>query len=187
MTKEEFKELFINRSLNSKNNNMIVRDDETSLIEDIPKTTYVSFIGNNIESRDAHNVFIDFEKINVHDIFNYILSYLKRLNLLDNNLDYELPFNRKIDVFRFQRILSNYDIVVQIIINNVNLLNTKDQMLLNELYYYNSPFFNVITFTKDHFSTYQLQDGKMLDGREDYQMIEFEKAEQRILKDKYWN
>lgn len=50
-------------------------------------------------------------------------------------------------------------------------------MLLNELYYFNSPYFNVTSLINDNFKTYFLSNNRVLDNRENYkkEIIEDEK------------
>ena len=67
--------------------------------------------------------------------------------------------------------------MVQIVFYNVDKLSMEEQMLFNELYYFNSMYFNVKTFTKnDNFITYFLSSERVLDNRENYTKIKLLKV-----------
>ena len=173
MTNDELLTYLKSRRLNNKTNNMIIVGDELStLIDQIPDTTGISFIDNDIDVANALNIKIDLSEIDVKDILTYVLNYLKQLKIVDVNFDYTLPFNNKFDIVKFRSVLQNYNRVVQLIFYNMESLTIEEQMLFNELYYYNSPFFSIISLTKDYFKTYFLTQNRVLDDRENYQRYE---------------
>lgn len=180
MTKEEITEIFNYRELNSKTNNMIIiGTDSRDLFESLPDTTGISFLENNITIDTAINIKIDLTEINVKDILNYVLNYLKDLKLVDVSLDYKLPLTNMYDINKFITVLHNYNIVVQLIFYNMEYLSEEEQKLLNELYYNNSPYFNIISLTKKGFITYYLEYNRVLKPTEHYQ--EYEIIKNHIL------
>lgn len=170
MTLDEMIYYLNNRQLNNKTNNLIIfLDDIKSLLDNISNTSNISFSDNDIDVDIALNIKIDLKEVSVNDILEYSINYLKNLKLVDINNDYILPFNNKFDLLKFTKILRNYNRVVQLIFYNIENLSIDEQMLFNELYYYNSPFFNIISLTNDHFKTYFLTQDRVLDDRENYE------------------
>ncbi len=173
MTIDELLTYLKSRQLNSKTNNMIIVGDELNkIINDIPDVTGISFIDDDIDVDVALNIKIDLSKVSVKDILTYSLSYLKQLKLVDEYFDCILPFNNKFDILKFRSILKKYNRVVQLVCYSIENLSIEEQMLFNELYYYNSPFFIVISLIKDNFKTYFLTQDRVLDDRENYQKYE---------------
>lgn len=174
ITYDELLECFKSRQLNSKTNNMIIIGDGLNkIVNEIPKTTGVSFIDNDINVDIAINIKVDLSKIAVSDILTYALNYLKQLNLVDDN--YTLSFDNKFVLLNFNSILQKYNLVIQLIFYNIEELSIEEQMLFNELYYFksfNSSYFNIISLTNNHFKTYFLTNNRVLDSREDYQRYE---------------
>ena len=183
MTKEEFINLLTTRTLNNKNNNMIiVTENPKDLVHSIPNTCAVSFNDNDIDDKISLNIKIDLSQINVHDILTYVLNYLKELKIIDVFFDYTLSFENKFDILKFQSILKNYDKIVQIIFYNLEEVNKEEQMLINELYYFNSLYFNVISLINDNFKTYFLSQNRVLDDRENYHKYKIAKEKSLRLK-----
>ncbi len=142
------------------------------MLDTIPSRCGISIPENNIDIEYAQNIKINLADVNVKDILTYTLELLKESSLLDVNLDYTLEFNNKFDLLKFQSVLRNYGIVVQLIFYNVEQLDLKDQILFNEIYYFNSIFFNANAFIKrNHFQTYFLSNERVLDDRENYTKI----------------
>ena len=138
-----------------------------------------------IDIKYAKNIKIDLAEVEIKDILLYTLRILKESLLLDITLDYTLDFNNKFDLLKFQRILNNYNLSVQLIFYNVEELTLEDQMLFNEIYYFNSMYFNVNSFVKDNnFQSYFLSGDRVLDNRENYTKINLVKRynEQQVLK-----
>ena len=174
MTIEELLRYLKSRQLNPKTNNIIIIGNySNNLIDEIPNATSVSFLNNDIDIDFASNIKIDLSKTNVKDILTYTLNHLKKLNLIDTSLEYVLPFNDKLDINRFRIILQKNNRVVQLVFYNMENLSIEEQMLFNELYYYNSyssPTFCVISLTNAGFKTYFLTHNRVLDNRENYQI-----------------
>ena len=55
-------------------------------------------------------------------------------------------------------------------------------MLINELYYFNSLYFNVISLINDNFKTYFLSQNRVLDDRENYHKYKIVKEKSLRLK-----
>ena len=147
-----------NRYLNDKTNNLIVIGDYSSdIIDNIPNEC---LINNN---RVAKNIKIDLSNIEVNNIFQYILN---NYNINDNK---NILFNNLLDLIKFQNVLSRNNIYSQLILYNMDLISKEEQMLINELYYFYSDNFNITSFVKDEFSTYFLNNGRVLDDRENFQ------------------
>lgn len=151
MTETEILEEFKHRYLNLKTNNYIFCEiEDFKILDNIPGRCSISISESDIDIPYAINVKIDLKEVNVKDILSYTLQSLKKLSLLDTTLDYPLKFNNKFDLLRFQGVLHNYGIIVQLIFYNVESLYLEEQMLFNEIYYFNSIFFNANSFIKNH-------------------------------------
>ena len=91
MTIDELLSYFKRRVLNTKTNNMIIiANDIEELVDNIPDITSLDNY-NGIDN--ALNIKIDLSKINLNSILTYSLNYLKDKNLIDDSLEYRLPFN----------------------------------------------------------------------------------------------
>ena len=165
MHTNEITQLFTKRYLNSKNNNFIFACvSNLEFLENIPDKCILE---NNIENDNAINIRIDISKIKVKDILNYILKYL--------NIDGNLEFNSKLDLLKFELFLRNINVVVQIIAFNLDGLELEEQMLLNEIYYFCSEYFNISTFIPGEFlKTSLLTNNRILDNRENYTLVSVE-------------
>lgn len=168
MLKEEIIDIFKYRCLNSKVNNFIFCEmDDFMILDKIPERCSISTPENNIDIDFAQNIKIDLSEVAVKDILSYTLEILKEHKLLDVYLDYPIKFNSKFDLFKFQNILHAYGVVVQLIFYNIEQLDIEEQMLFNEIYYFNSIFFNANAFIKgDNFQSYFLSGERILDNRE---------------------
>ena len=181
--KEELLAIITPKIVNSKNNNLIIAGNNSkSILDEIPDTSPVSFIENNTKNNTLYNIKIDLHKIKIQDIFKYIISYLQDLNLLDTEKKYHLSFDNKIDVWRLDKVLKENNIIIQLIFYNIEVLTTEEQELFNELYYYFSYNFFVISLVNNHFNTYFLTNNRVLDSREDYQRFVLEDYQKYILK-----
>ena len=173
VTVEEILNCFKSRVLNSKTNNMIIiADDIDSLVDEIPYTTGIVSLDNYNDIDNAINIKIDLTRINLSNILTYSLNYLKDMNLIDNSLEYRLPFNNKFDINKFRIILQNNNRTIQLFFYNMEELSIEEQKLFNELYYYNSydnNFFIINSLAKSDFKTYSLNQNRVLDDRENYQ------------------
>lgn len=178
MEEKEITELFNHRDLNSKTNNFIFSQiDDFRMLNGISDRCSISTPDNNIDIDYAQNIKIDLTEVNVQDILSYTLERLKKSSLLDATLDYTLEFHNKFDLFRFQNVLHTYNTAVQLIFYNVEGLSLEEQMLFNEIYYFNSIFFNANSFIKgDNFQTYFLSGERVLDDRENYTKIKLVKG-----------
>lgn len=189
MTEQEILENFRYRNLNLKTNNYIFCGaNDLSILDKIPSVCSISSTESDIDIDYAINVKIDLEEVNVKDVLSYTLQALKDLSLLDVTLDYNLEFNNKFDLIKFQNVLYNYGKVVQMIFSNVEELDIKEQMLFNEIYHFNSIYFNANSFIKNNnFQSYSLNNGQVLDDREDYTKVNVIKRiipENNIMKNK---
>lgn len=189
MTEQEMLENFRHRNLNLKTNNYIFCGvNDLSILDKIPSVCSISSTESDIDIDYAINVKIDLEEVNVKDVLSYTLQALKDLSLLDVTFDYNLEFNNKFDLIKFQNVLYNYGKVVQMIFSNVEELDIKEQMLFNEIYHFNSIYFNANSFIKNNnFQSYSLNNGQVLDDREDYTKVNVIKRiipENNIMKNK---
>ena len=165
MSEEEILELFSYRYFNSKTNNYIFSEIcDFRILDNISDTCNISTFEDSINIDYAQNIKINLYEVNIKEIFSYVLKLLK--------IDIVLDFNNKFDLLRFQKIFRTYNIAVQLIFYNVEKLSTEEQMLFNEIYYFNSIFFNINSFIKgDNFQTYFLSNERVLDNRENYTKI----------------
>ena len=178
--KEELLEIITNKIANSKNNNLIIAGNESkSILNEIPDISPVTFIEDKTKNGTLYNIKIDLKTIKLQYIFKYIISYLQNLNLLDNEKKYYLSFDNKIDVWRLDKILKENNIITQLIFYNTELLSIEEQELFNELYYYFSYNFFVISLVNNHFNTYFLINNRVLDPREDYQRFVLKKTKEK--------
>ena len=186
MTENEILKEFNSRYLNSKTNNYIFCEMENfNMLDSIPDFCNIRMDDCDTNIEYANNIKIDLKKVEVKDILTYILNMLKEKSLLDITLDYNLEFNNKFDILKFQSILRNYNRIVQLIFYNVEELDLENQMLFNELYYFNGLYFNINSFIKDNnFKTYFLKYDRVLDNRENFTKIKkvnfIEKGKQLI-------
>lgn len=185
MLKEEIIDIFKYRCLNSKVNNFIFCEmDDFMILDKIPERCSISTPENNIDIDFAQNIKIDLSEVAVKDILSYTLEILKEHKLLDVYLDYPIKFNSKFDLFKFQNILHAYGVVVQLIFYNIEQLDIEEQMLFNEIYYFNSIFFNANAFIKgDNFQSYFLSGERILDNRENYTKVKLFNSKYQKLHD----
>ena len=160
MTIDEILECFKERALNEKTNNMIIIGDNTKeLIDSIPDITIISYRDDDIDIDEAYNIKIDLSKTSIKDIFKYALKE-------------EIPFDNKFSILKFCSVLSNSNKMIQLVLYNMDDISIEDQMILNELYYYNSSYYNVTSVTNTNFKTYFLTENRVLDDRENFQKYE---------------
>ena len=169
------------RHLNVKTNNMIlVTDNPFNILNNINNTSNVLFTFDDFGKCISHNIKIDMSKIDVKNILNYVLDYLKSMKLIDDYNDIELKDS--ISLFKFEYILMNNNIILQLFFYNLDDLTTEEQMIFNELYYYNSPYFSIISFVKDNFITYFLSKNRVLDYRDNFQKYYIKSSKSHVLK-----
>lgn len=171
MSEEEIIRYFKQRYLNSKVNNYIfTKINDFKILDNIPDICWITLPDSDINN--AENIKINLKEIEVKDILSYTLKLLKEKSLLDTYFDYTLDFKNKFDLLKFQGVLHRYNRIVQLIFYNLNELSLHEQMLFNEIYYYNSIFFNVNSFINgDNFQSYFLSNNRVLDNRENYTKI----------------
>lgn len=174
MLENEINELFNHRTLNSKSNNFIfTRVSDFSILNNIPKRCNISTPSNNINVDYAYNIKIDLLEVDVKSSLSYVLQQLKNLSLLNNSLDYTFDFNSQFDLYKLNYFLRTQNIVVQLIFYNLDEISLKEQALINEIYNFNSIFFNANSFIKgDDFETYRLSAGRVLTDPDNYKKIE---------------
>lgn len=187
MLEKEIIEKFNYRYLNVKSNNYIFYDFENlGILDKLPDKCNIDIVEIDTDIKVAQNIKIDLKRVKIKDILSYTLNVLKDRKLLEIDIS-ELELNDKFDLLRFQRILRDNGIVVQLIFYNIEELSIQEQMLFNEIYYFNSIYFNANSFIKnDNFQTYFLKENRILDDRENYTKIrndEFDKKRHaKILK-----
>lgn len=168
MLVNEILEEFKNRYLNSKNNNYIICGlEDTDILNEIPEQCNINESDHYHDIKVAQNIKIDLNKIEVKDILSYTLEILKCKGIIPQTE--KLEFNNKFDLLRLQGILREHGIVVQFVFYNLEGLTIEDQMLFNEIYYFNSVYFTANAFIKNYnFQTYFLTGDRVLDSRENY-------------------
>lgn len=173
MFENEIIDVFKSRQLNIKNNNYIFSNNsDFSILDKLPGLCGISCDGYDIEIDMAYNIKVDLKEVAVKDILTYVLETLKSMKLLDVSMDYELEFVNKYSLFKFSNVLRNFSRIVQLVFFNVDELDIEDQVLFNELYSYNSLYFNVNSFIKEsNFKTYLYGSTECLDDREDYTKV----------------
>lgn len=177
MVESEILEVFNDRYLNKKTNNFIFCGfEDLSIIDKIKNKCCINMDENYTDIEYAHNIKIDLKNVRVKDILNYTLNLLRKMNLIGNDIHLELT--NKFDLLRFQGILRENNIIVQFVFYNLESLTLEEQMLLNEIYYFNSVYFNANSFIIDeNFQTYFLTSDRVLDSRENYTKIKIRQFE----------
>jgi len=171
LTLEEIIDIFNKRELNSKCNNYIITDLNTLarqvLIECIKKEIIVKKVDANlIEESDVvmNNILVDLKMVAVKDLLSYLLECL--------NIPRSIDFKDKFDLLKYRGFLRDYNKYSSIILYNSENLMDSERMLLNEIYGFNTNFFNVNDLTTEgSLRTYQTSSSLFLDGREDYTRI----------------
>ncbi len=173
LLEEEVFELFQERIFNTKTNHYIFTGlTDFTILEKIPEKTNIRILEEDFQDiREAQNVKIDLCQVQLSDILSYVVEELKRKGLLDSSVSSSIPFDRRW-LFRFSYLLQNSRVALQMIFFHLEQLKKEEQMALNEIYYFNSIFFNANSFLlEDHFQTYFLTGNRALDNRENYQEI----------------
>lgn len=172
MNIEEIIDIFTKRSLNIKNNNFIFTGvNNFEFLEKLPTICKLDNTLYDLNIREAINIKIDLNKIKIKDILAYILIYIKNYLKLDNNNE-KIEFVSKFDLLKFQGILNNLNVIAQILVYNLDSLTMEEQMLLNELYYFYSEYFNISAFIfEKHMQTHFLTGNRVLDNRENYTLV----------------
>ena len=125
-----------------------------------------------VKNKANINIKINLEDISVQEVLLFTLTKLESMGLLIERINDSFSFKNKFDLLKFQSILNRNNIMVQFIFYNIENLSLEDQQLLNEIYCFHSLFFNVNTFLKNKdFCSYFLNDGRVLDNRENYTKI----------------
>ena len=171
--KEEIISLFEHRRLNEKTNNFIFTGvHDLSLLDEIPSTCAISLPDHDLDIDFAHNIKIDLQQIEVKDIFTYTFELLKKYKLFDVSFDYTIDFQNRRDLLRAQGTLRRYNQIIQLIFYHFERLSIEEQMLFNEIYYFNSIFFNANSFIEEeYFKTHFLSQDRVLDDRENYTKV----------------
>ena len=187
MSIEEIVDIFINRDLNIKNNNFIFTNvSDMSFLSQIPKICQISVDKNILDFSitEALNIKIDLSKIKIKDILDYVLSYIENYLKLDAKSP-KIEFNDKFALLKFQRKLIDLNVVVQFLIYNLDSLTMEEQMLLNEIYYFYSDYFNISSFiTGDYMQTHFLTGNRVLDNRENYTKIRVIEPRLQLVRNK---
>ncbi len=173
MNNEAIIETFTERTLNIKTNNYIFTHvSSLEFLAKIPPKCKIEINTNelDLEINEALNIKIDLSIIKVKDILNFVLQCI--------GVSEKLDFNQKFDLLKFQGHLRNLNVIVQLLFYNLDTLTKEEQMLLNEIYYFHSDYFNVSSFIPgNYFQTHFLSGNRVLDNRENYIPIKVEKPE----------
>ena len=165
--------MFSDRTLGCSTNNYIFSlVDDFEVLDKIPSRCWIDLPEHNISINHSHNIKINLDEVFIEDILTYSLAYLKGLHLLDVYFDYNLDFDSKSQLFKFQNVLRKYNVISQLIFYNLEGLDKEYQMLINEIYSFNSVYFNASSFIKgDDFQTYSLFNGSRLEDGKDYTKV----------------
>ena len=118
----------------------------------------------DLDINEALNIKIDLSMIKVKDVLSHVLQCI--------GVSEKLEFNQKFDLLKFQGYLRNLNVIVQLLFYNLDTLTKEEQMLLNEMYYFHSDYFNVSSFIPgNYFQTHFLSGNHVLDNRENYTPI----------------
>ena len=174
MSIEEIIDIFTNRILNIKNNNYIFTNvSNLEFLKQIPSICQITMDKTvlDLSINEALNVKIDLKKIKIKDILEYVLTYIENYLKVEEKSS-KIEFNNKFDLLKFQGKLSDLNVVVQLLIYNLDSLTIEEQMLLNEIYYFYSDYFNISSFIPGiYMQTHFLTGNRVLDNRENYTKI----------------
>ena len=157
----ELKEVILTlneKKLNEKTNHYIFTDIKNKEIHQIVKEIkpictlrHPSLeVLHEIGRTDIPNMVVDVSAVKVEDLLNETLSFL--------NISESIPFLDKKSLMRFRGILRNYNKVVQWIILNGDILNFQEQQKMNEIFWFNTYFFNInYLLTTSNLTTYCLK------------------------------
>lgn len=109
--------------------------------DNIPDTFSVS---NNTRVDIGLNIKIDLSTMDIKNILNYILNYLKNMILVDIYFEYNLLFDNKKSLVRFEDVLYRYNRVIKLYIYNTKDLSEEDNKLLDLLCDYKSIWFSAV-------------------------------------------
>ena len=184
---DEVINIFISRTLNIKNNNYIFTNvSDMGFLKQIPSICQIDFDKTALDFniREALNIKIDLNQIKIKDILEYVLTYIENcLNIEDKRS--KIEFNNKFDLLKFQGKLRDLNVVVQLIVYNLDSLTMEEQMLLNEIYYFYSDYFNISAFIVDnYFQTHFLTSNRVLDNRENYTKIRVIEPRLQLVRNK---
>ena len=154
--------------------NKLTTDTENKII-----FSFNNVIDELTNTDDIVNVYLDMHYICVESILTYIMAQLRDRNLFHPSFTYSLPFRTKLEILKFDAVLKHDSIKAQLIFSNIDRLNEKDQRLFNELYYYNSEWFNIVTFVNSDFITYELFGDRLLEENNHY--YKYELAKDKVL------
>ena len=169
---EQIISILNNKCLNPKNNNYIFTDltiDEISIIKSqiapICKLRSLSSdVLIDIQRDTMKTMIVDAEIIKIDDFLNESLRFL--------DIHEDLPFQNKFDLLRFRGFLRQNKEAIQWIFINGENLDPIIQQRINEIFWVNTYFFNInFLLSSSNLVTYQLEDGKVLDYRENYEKI----------------
>ena len=169
MTEQEIIEILNNKELNSKTNNYIFTDISNDLQDEIiTKINPVCIIKNptpiitaEIGTTNLNNILIDIKKTPIKEVINTAFKLLE----IKNNI----PFESKMNLLRLRGLLREHNKAIQFIFYHLDKLSVEEQKLLNEIYWFNTYFFNAnALINKKHFITTETISGNMLDYRENY-------------------
>lgn len=140
---EEILEVFNKRELNTKTNNYIVGGLDNilrnKLMMGIENEVPVSYIPDSFSFESSYptmrNIFVDLNDVPVSDILTFSLDTL--------GINDSIKFKSAVDLFRFRGILRSNGVCIAIIAYNSEGLPISDRMTLNELYTFNTSFFNM--------------------------------------------
>lgn len=169
---EDVLEIFNKRELNIKTNNYIVVGLDNilrnKLMMGIEKEVPVSYIPDSFSFESSYptmrNIFVNLNDVPVSDILAFSLEKL--------GINNSIGFKSAVDLFRFRGILRSNGVCIAIIAYNSEGLSIGDRMILNELYTFNTSFFNINELlVQELLCSTELKNGRMLDDRENYTRI----------------
>ena len=147
---------------------MFTNIEDLNIIKKIPDRCTLAYTKNNINVPYANNIKLDLNEIYLENILKKSMEFLDKIM---TNYRY-LDFKDKNSLTKYEETLRTYKMVQQLIIYNVEGLSESEQMQLNALYNYVTPFFNVNVFTReDNLSTISLYGSKSLNNYTSYNKV----------------
>ena len=161
MTEKDVLNLFKYRVIKENNNYLFTDVQDMGIIDKIPENCSLSFATTGIGIPYANNIKIDLQNTYVENILRDSMFLLNIRNFSDRQ-----------NIYEYEQALKVYKMINQLIIYNIENLTEHDQMLLNELYDYVTPYFNINVFTRDeNLKTTSLYGSRSLNNYTSYNKV----------------
>ena len=138
-------------------------------IFDVARVRKFSSYKDEVGFSKMKNIYVDFEKLNIENLFNYIFYILK----INYRIDY-LSFK---DLLMAIELLKENDAYINLHIFNLEYLNKEEQTLINNMLYLNYEGMIMQMYVSDDFSLKSNvnSNGEIIESGRHYQVVEVKK------------